>query len=103
MRSLPRPPAPQEVLAETLRGHFQAVSALVGQGADEAAIGAALTAAEGAGLDRTALRQAVRGGRIGDKERRAEVAVRLDIYRAMLDPTPPLPGLASPEPTSQPG
>jgi hypothetical protein len=49
---------------------------LVGSGADEPAIGAALTAAETAGLDR---------------ERRAEVACTLDYYRHMMDRPEPAP------------
>src|SRR4051794_7567550 len=80
MPRLPRPPSP----AETLRQHYAAVAELVGQGASEAAIGAALTAAEGAGLDRTALAQAVREDAL-DRGRRAEVAAELDRYRALLD------------------
>src|SRR4051812_25155980 len=80
-----RQPSPAEGLAETLRSHFTTVSELVGSGAAEVEVNAALAAAEAAGLDRTALRMAVREGRIADKERRAEVACRLDFYRAMLD------------------
>ena len=85
--------------AETLRQHYATVAKLVGSGAAETAIGAALTAAEQAGLDRTALRQAVREGRL-DRERRAEVAASLDRYRLLLDPPPPLAGLAPTLPTS---
>src|SRR3954454_6674962 len=86
MPRLPKPPT----LAETLRLHHDAISTLIGSGAAEVEINAALIAAEGAGLDRTALRMAVREGRIADRERRAEVAARLDYYRAMLDrPEPP--------------
>src|SRR4051794_24220081 len=99
MPKLPRPPSP----AETLRSHYATVAELVGKGASEPAINQALTLAEQAGLNRTALRMAVREGRVVDRERRAEIAVRLDVYRAMLDPPPPLDGLTPPEPTSQPG
>src|SRR4051812_29804526 len=86
MPKAPRPPSP----AEVLRQHYAAVAALVGSGADEPAIGAALTAAEAAGLDRTALRMAVREGAL-DRERRAEVACTLDYYRHMMDRPEPAP------------
>src|SRR3954453_7277524 len=99
MPSSPKTPSP----AEGLRQHYATAAELVGQGAGEVEVNAALTAAEQAGLDRTALRMAVREGRIADKERRAEVAVTLDCYRAMLDLPPPLAGLAPPPLTSQPG
>src|SRR5690349_8548254 len=95
MPRAPKPPTP----AETLQGHYATVAGLIGSGAGEVEINAALTAAEGAGLNRTALRQAVHEGRLADKERRAEVACRLDQYRHLLDPPPPVAGLDPTPPT----
>src|SRR4051812_32208884 len=85
-------PTKADDAAELLRRHYQAISGLVAAGADEPTVGAALTAAEGAGLDRVALRQAVREGAL-DRERRAEVATELDHYRAMLDRPDPAPAV----------